>query len=138
MRNRYADRFRSEFRRTRFYLDKRNAKFMGVCAGIADYVGWDPLWVRICTLGFGLLTPLSGVIVPAYIILAVVGSPKPQPMYDMPEEDARFWQSARMAPGRTIRDTRGEFRDIDRRLADIESYVTSSSRNLSSEIDRLR
>ena len=34
-------------RRTRFYLDKRNKRFMGVCAGIADYFGWDATWVRI-------------------------------------------------------------------------------------------
>src|SRR3546814_5650078 len=33
--------------RTKFYLDKQNAKWMGVCAGIADYTGIDVLWVRI-------------------------------------------------------------------------------------------
>src|SRR5690349_20384436 len=36
--------------RTRFYLDKRNGKFMGVCAGIADYTGFDVTLVRICFL----------------------------------------------------------------------------------------
>jgi len=27
--------------RTRFYRDKRNGKLFGVCAGIADYTGFD-------------------------------------------------------------------------------------------------
>ena len=33
--------------RTRFYRDKRNGKIMGVCAGIADYTGFDVTLVRI-------------------------------------------------------------------------------------------
>ena len=43
---------------TKFYLDKQNAKWKGVCAGIADYFGIDPMLVRIgfvagTLLGFG-------------------------------------------------------------------------------------
>jgi phage shock protein PspC (stress-responsive transcriptional regulator) len=43
-----------------FRLDKANAKFMGVCSGIADYFGWDATLVRIgfvagTLLGFGSL-----------------------------------------------------------------------------------
>ncbi len=34
-------------RRTKFYLDKQNAKWMGVCAGIADYTGVDVTLVRL-------------------------------------------------------------------------------------------
>ena len=36
--------------RTRFYRDKQNGKVMGVCAGIADYTGFDVALVRICFL----------------------------------------------------------------------------------------
>ncbi len=36
--------------RTKFYLDKKNAKWMGVCAGIADYTGVDVTWVRVGTV----------------------------------------------------------------------------------------
>ena len=43
-----------------FRLDKANAKFMGVCSGIADYLGWDVTLVRIgfvagTLIGFGSL-----------------------------------------------------------------------------------
>ena len=30
-----------------FHLDKANAKFMGVCSGIADSFGWDVTLVRV-------------------------------------------------------------------------------------------
>ena len=36
--------------RTRFYRDKRNGKIMGVCAGIADYTGFDVSLIRIAML----------------------------------------------------------------------------------------
>lgn len=43
-----------------FHLDRGNAKFMGVCSGIADYFGIDTTLVRIgwvigTLLGFGSL-----------------------------------------------------------------------------------
>ena len=36
------------------------------------------------------------------------------------------------------RDIRSRFKDIDRRLADIESYVTTENRSLAREIEQLR
>jgi phage shock protein C len=129
---------RNRLSRIRFYLDKKNAKALGVCSGIADYTGWDPLIVRVGTVLLTCFTPLSAITVPAYIIIGLVANDKPKDLYEMRDDERRFWQSARMAPSRTIRDTRGEFRDIDRRLSDIETYVTSSSRTLSSEIEKLR
>ena len=42
----------------RFHLDKNNGKLMGVCAGLADYFGMDPLLWRVIfvagtLIGFG-------------------------------------------------------------------------------------
>ena len=34
-------------RRTKFYLDKPNARLSGVCSGIADYTGFDLFLVRM-------------------------------------------------------------------------------------------
>jgi phage shock protein PspC (stress-responsive transcriptional regulator) len=44
--------------RSGFRLDKVNGKFMGVCAGIANYFGWDAtvvrvIWALAVLLGFG-------------------------------------------------------------------------------------
>jgi phage shock protein C len=123
-------------RRTGFYLDKRNAKFMGVCAGIADYTGFDVLWVRvgvaIATL-FGFPFPLV-----AYFIIGWVADDKPGMLYDADPEDKQFWQKTRAAPGRSIREIRSTFRDVDRRLRDIELQYTSPNQRLAREIDDLR
>jgi len=45
---------------SRFRLNKTSGKVMGVCAGIADYLGWDVTLVRVAwlvgtLLGFGSL-----------------------------------------------------------------------------------
>jgi phage shock protein C len=32
---------------TKFQLNKADAKLSGVCAGLADYAGWDVTWVRV-------------------------------------------------------------------------------------------
>ncbi|MGL6042954.1 MAG: envelope stress response membrane protein PspC [Sandaracinobacteroides sp.] len=123
-------------RRTGFYLDKRNAKFMGVCAGIADYTGFDVLWVRvgvvIATL-FGFPFPLI-----AYFVIGWVADDKPGMLYDADPEDKQFWQKTRAAPGRSIREVRSTFRDVDRRLRDIELQYTSQNQRLAREIDDLR
>ena len=40
-----------------------------MCAGIAEYFGWDPTWVR---LGWVLFTLLGGSGLLAYIIAALI------------------------------------------------------------------
>jgi phage shock protein C len=44
----------------------------------------------------------------------------------------------RASPARAARDIRSRFKDLDRRLADIESYVTTVNRTLEREIEELR
>ena len=121
--------------RTKFYLDKQNAKWSGVCAGIADYTGIDVLWVRVGAV-LGTLMG-SGVLIIAYFLIAWMGTPKPFALYGSNEE-AKFWQGVRSNPSASTRDIRSRFRDIDRRLADIEQYYTSHNRRLADEIDALR
>ena len=122
--------------RTRFYRDKQNGKLFGVCAGIADYTGFDVTLVRI---GFVATIFLSGgSIIPFYIVAAMMTPKKPQELALSDPEDRQFWQAVRASPARTARDIGSRFRDIDRRLADIESYVTTENRSLAREIDQLR
>jgi phage shock protein C len=122
--------------RTKFYLDKQNSKWLGVCAGIADYTGVDVLWVR---LGAVFLTIAGGFpwTLIAYWMVAWMAQNKPSGLYETPE-DARFWQGVRSNPKRSTAEVRSKFRDIDRRLADIETMYTSRNTRLSDEIDSLR
>ena len=97
--------------RTRFYLDKRHKKIMGVCAGIANYTGLDVNLVRI-----GLVLSIfigAGALIPVYFIVGWIASDEP-------------------------REIRSRMRDIDRRLADIEYHVTTENRSLAQEIEQLR
>lgn len=123
-------------RRTRFYLDKQNGRWLGVCAGIADYLGMDALWVRIGTVMITLMGGFPWTLI-AYLLTAWMAEPRPRDLYAS-EEDARFWQGVRSNPTRTARDVRAKFRDIDRRLADIETYYTSHNKRLADEIEALR
>jgi phage shock protein C len=124
-------------RRTRFYLDKRNSKVLGVCAGIADYTGLDVTLVRAAII---LLTIFGtgGAGAAAYFIIAWVANDRPHEFETEDREDRKFWQKVRARPGASVRDVRSKFRDIDRRLADVETHVTSQNRRLADEIEALR
>jgi len=125
-------------RRTGFYLDKRNGKLLGVCSGLADYTGFDVLWVRIAmVLGtiFG-----GGFLAIVYFVMAFVADTKPNTLYVSEAsnpDDVEFWQKTRAKPSRSIRDVRSTFRDVDRRLRDIEVQYTSQNTKLAREIDDL-
>lgn len=45
----------------RLYRDMDNAKLGGVCAGIACYFGFDPVWIRLAMFAPLLVMPFSGV-----------------------------------------------------------------------------
>jgi phage shock protein C len=120
--------------RTRFYRDKQNAKFMGVCSGLEDYTGINAIWWR---LGFIVLTFGTGFGPIVYFGLGILSSKKPAHLYTDPDEQ-RYWQRVRQSPKRTAREIRARFRDVDRRLADVESYYVSANPRLSAEIEQLR
>ena len=121
--------------RTTLYRDKQNGKLMGVCAGIADYTGIDVKWVR---LGALILVPVTGGwVLPAYFLAGLFLNKKPAHLY-VDAQEQKYWQRVRQSPQRTAREIRAQFRDVDRRLAEVENYYVSSNPRLSAEIDRLR
>ena len=56
----------------RLYKSRTNRMICGVCAGIAEYFGWDPTLVRLLWIGASLLlgAGIMGLVV--YFIVAVV------------------------------------------------------------------
>ena len=121
--------------RTKFYLDKQNAKWLGVCSGIADYTGIDVTLVRVGVVLLTLAT--SGWAFLGYLAMAWFAPKKPIGLYQS-DENAKFWQGVRSNPRRSTAEVRSKFRDIDRRLADIELIYTSRNKRLADEIDSLR
>lgn len=123
-----------EPRRTRFYRDKQHGKISGVCSGLADYTGVDTVWIR---LGMVVLFLTLGWPILAYFVIAWATPVKPYDLYAGPDEQ-RFWQGVRANPSRSAREVRASFRDLDRRLADIELFYTSRNKRLEDEIEALR
>ncbi len=122
--------------RTRFYRNQRNGKVNGICAGIADYTGLDVTLVRI-----GLVAAIvlgAGALLPVYFIAGWVADDQPREIAADDKDDRKFWQGVRASPGQSARDIRGRMREIDRRLAEIEQYVTTENRSLAREIEDLR
>ena len=124
-------------RRTKFYLDRRHRKWSGVCSGIADYTGFDVTLVRVAAI---LLTVMGGFpwTLIAYGLAVWLARDKPREIADDSPEETKFWQGVRASPTRGVRDVRSRFRDLDRRLADIETHVTSGNMSLANEIEKLR
>jgi phage shock protein C len=122
--------------RTKFYLNRKDAKWKGVCSGIADYTGIDVTWVRVGTVLVTLFGAFPWTLI-AYVLTAWIANEKPYGLYENADEE-KFWQGVRQSPARTTRDVRSKFRDVDRRLADVEMYYTSRNSRLSDEIDSLK
>ncbi len=121
--------------RTTFYRDSVQGKIMGVCAGIADYTGINAIWVRLAAIGLVFMT--GGGIIPFYFLTGLLANKKPPHLY-VDQQEQKFWQRVRQSPARTAREVRASFRDIDRRLADVELYYVTANPRLSEEIERLR
>jgi phage shock protein C len=114
--------------RKKFYLDKRNGHFMGVCAGIANYFGIDATIVRIVAVVATLLGAAPWTFV-LYGLIAWIGKQKPASLYE--------GEDLKMLRGSTY-DVGASMRDIDRRMAEVETYVTTSNSRLAREIEELR
>ena len=121
--------------RTKLYRDKHNGKIMGVCSGIAEYTGIETVWVRIAAVASIFMTSGSSILF--YFLLGLVLNKKPPHLY-RDEGEQKYWQRVRQSPKRTAREIRANFRDIDRRLAAVESHYVSSNPRLTAEIERLR
>jgi phage shock protein C len=111
----------------RFYLDRQNKKLLGVSAGLADYTGVDATIVRIALV---LLTIAGGFpwTIIAYLVAAAAA--KPRPIGDGREGVGTI--------GRSTYGLRAETREIDRRLAEVDTYVAGSNSRLAREIEELR
>ena len=113
--------------RKTFYLDKANGNLMGVCAGIANYTGWDANLIRIGLVLVTLLGAFPWTLV-GYGALAWIGKAQPG-----------GGGYAETTPKRSsLREVRDTMTDLDRRMAEVDSFVAGSNSSLAREIDSLR
>ena len=120
--------------RHRLWRDRDRGIIAGVCAGIADYIGVEPIVARLVTV-LGLVFFFPPTIV-AYVILAIVLRPKPRALYASPDEEA-FWRSVGTAPADTFHSLRRKIADLEARLGQMESQVASGDFELPREFRNL-
>jgi phage shock protein C len=115
-----------------FYLDKANGKVFGVCAGLANHMGWDPTFVRVGMVLLTLITFPWALV--AYGAAAMIGKKRAPTSYGAgygEERSAPALRTSTYEMNRTMR-------DIDRRMAEVETYVTAQNTPLAREIESLR
>jgi phage shock protein C len=110
-----------------FYLDKANGKVLGVCSGLANHMNWDPTLVRVAVVILTLATFPWGLV--AYGVAAMIGKKRPAGYGEEPALPALRTSTYEM---------NRSMRDIDRRMAEVETYVTAQNTPLAREIDSLR
>lgn len=118
----------------RFYRNRDKAMLGGVCAGIADYFGFNLCATRFLTVVAFCFIPL---IVLAYIALVLLIPSASAADIEQPR-NPEFRRAVRSSPAQTMADVRSRFKSLDRRLARLEKYVTSSRYQLDREFDRLK
>jgi phage shock protein C len=112
----------------KFQLDRRNGKFMGVCAGLANYTGLDATVIRIALVVVTILGAFPWTLI-AYGAAAWIAKPRSYSA-DL-AEDAKGWRTS-------THDMRSSMRDIDHRMAEVDTYVAQSNSSLAQEIEKLR
>ncbi|HSG53133.1 MAG TPA: envelope stress response membrane protein PspC [Rheinheimera sp.] len=128
--------------------DDANGKIAGVCAGIADYFGWELWLVRIITVSAFFLGA-GGLVLVLYIAAWVVLEKKSKaafkttaettakPAADKPVEvKTRVWQRGE-APKQALHHLSEQFNGLEFRLRDMERHVTSAKFQLNRELNSL-
>ena len=142
-------------RRKELYRIPNQGRIAGVCAGVADYFGWETWLVRILVVSGVLLG--GGWLIVVYIagwFILDKQSPEQQSAKVKPsftkqaqasEDDianesikvkAKIWQSGE-PPRQAFRDIKRKYQVLEQQLQSIEKYVTSPEFTVSREISKL-
>ena len=118
----------------RFYRNSDRARVAGVCAGVADYFGFNLTATRcLAVLSLLMAAPVTLIVYFATVLL-VPSAPDTASQSDV---DPRFRQALRSSPAQTLGDVKRRYQSLDSRLARLERYVTSPKFDLDQEFRRL-
>ncbi len=146
--SRASDHFRKVDYRKPIRRNTRDKRIAGVCAGIADYLEVSPFWIRVLTiLSLFILGPFT---LFGYIVCIFLLDPDPflederrqrrrrrrshSRRRETPEPDEAEGKPQRK--GGAAEDCAGTFRDLEKRLREMEAYMTSKRFRLHCEIKR--
>ena len=123
-------------RAAKLYLDKENAKLAGVCAGVADYLGWKRSTVRIAWVVAIVFWP--PVMIAVYLLMAWLLEAKPSTGFAMGPEAPQPMPTDPLAPRRRFADVKVRFDRLETRLRALESVVTSREFQIDRELKNAR
>jgi phage shock protein C len=118
----------------RFYRNRDRAMVAGVCAGLADYFGFNLRVTRL--LAFICLIMAMPITLLIYVSTVFLVPAAPDPV-SFTDYDAEFRRAVRSDPVQTIGEIKRRYQSLDSRLARLERYVTSSRFSLDQEFRRL-
>jgi phage shock protein C len=118
----------------RFYRNRDRAMIGGVCAGLADYFGFNLKVTRLlAVIALFMAMPATLLVYFATVFLVPSAPDESRQAHHDPE----FRKALRASPRQTLSDVRRRFQTLDNRLARLERYVTSSRFNLDQEFKKL-
>jgi len=150
-------------RRGELYRNTKKGKVAGVCAGLADYFGWETWLVRILVVSgvlFGMPFLILGYVAAWFILDKNPKETVSNSKYNRSSTSsasqyentgtqnegekanesikvkARVWQSGE-PPKQAFRDISRKFSLLEKQLQAIEHYVTSSEFTVAREINKL-
>jgi phage shock protein C len=106
----------------RLYRDREHRRVLGVCAGLAAYLGIDPLPLRLAIVAGAFFFPFP--VIPGYFLLGLLLPKKPPRLYASSEEET-LWREVTLAPDRSFYALKLKFGSLEARLARIEADVAS-------------
>jgi phage shock protein C len=125
-----------EPRRNKLYRSD-HGMIAGVCAGIAEYFGFDATLTRVVIIVCALFFWPS--IIVAYAILAFLLEKRPlDESTRRTAEDPELERRVRSEPHATLHTVRHRFRELDRRMQKLEKHVTSERFKLDREFEGLK
>ena len=120
----------------RLYRSRSENVIAGVCGGIGERFGWDPIVVRLLAVAafFLFAGPL---IILAYIVMIMVVPKAPKGRGTLPPEEEAFWRGVSDRPKSTYSGLKYSFMDLEDRLQNLERNVTSDEWRLRREFRNL-
>ena len=122
------------FPRRRFYRNRDRSMIAGVCAGLANYFGFNLKATRFLAFLSLLIAPPVTLLVYFATVFLVPAAPDPS---KRPGYNEAFQQAIRSDPAQTLSDVKRRFQSLDSRLARLERYVTSPRFDLDQEFRKL-
>ncbi|WP_375750239.1 envelope stress response membrane protein PspC [Vibrio sp. HN007] len=123
------------------YRDPVNGKLMGVCAGIANYLGAEIWLIRILVVSAALLGG-SFLVVLAYVAFTLMLEKQPYEYQESMKTQrdhklkSKAWQAGQPAV-KLLENIESELGEVDKKVRVVEAYVTSDAYKVNREFRKL-